>query len=138
MKQRLIAIAGAVVIIFILTIISVFYLPYGIGYMQTIKKHCEEAKREITSVEFTGEIVKMEKDCIYIKLAEPLHFHKVSPIEYPYTYDDKAGVLRLPVNKTLWHYAETGMCIDKMPGSDSIVVNNRLFAIFDKKYGRWQ
>ncbi|WP_299361449.1 hypothetical protein [uncultured Parabacteroides sp.] len=135
--NRLIVIAGAVVIIIILTIISVFYLPYGIGYMQTVKKHCENAKRDITSVEFTGEIVNIKKDFIYIKLAEPLLFNKVLPIEYPYKYDDKVGVLQMLANKTLLHYAKIGMSIDKMYGSDSIVVNNRSFAIYDKKYGRW-
>lgn len=135
--KRLIAIAGAAVIITMLTLIAVVYLPYGIGYMQTIKQHGEDAKRDITSVEFTGEIVKMEKGCISVKLAEPLPFHKVLPVEYPYTYDDKTGVLRMHVHKTLWHYAKIGMCIDKMPGADSMVVNNRSFAIFDKRYGRW-
>lgn len=53
--KRSIAIAGAVVVVCMLTIYSVFYLPYGIGYMRTMKKHCEEAKREIAAVEFTGE-----------------------------------------------------------------------------------
>ncbi|WP_295960175.1 hypothetical protein [uncultured Alistipes sp.] len=105
--------------------------------MQTVKKHCENAKRDITSVEFTGEIVNIKKDFIYIKLAEPLLFNKVLPIEYPYKYDDKVGVLQMLANKTLLHYAKIGMSIDKMYGSDSIVVNNRSFAIYDKKYGRW-
>ena len=135
--KRFIAIAGAAVIITMLTLIAVVYLPYGIGYMQTIKQHGEDAKQDIASVEFAGKIVKMEKGCISIKLAETLPFHKVLPIEYPYTYDDKTGVLRIHVNKTLWHYAKIGMYIDKQPGSDSMVVNNRSFAIFDKRYGRW-
>ncbi len=81
------------------------------------------------SVEFTGKIVNMEKGCIPVKLAEPLPFHKVLLIEYPYTYDDLSGVLRMHVYKTLWDSAEIGMSIDKMPGSDSLVVNNRSFAI---------
>lgn len=135
--NRLIAIAGAVVIIFILTIISVFYLPYGIGYMHTVKKHCEDAKRDITSVEFTGKIINIKKDFIYIKLKEPLLFNKHLPIEYPYKYDEKVRVLQMIANKTLLHYAKIGMNIDKMYGSDSIVVNNRSFAIYNKKYGRW-
>lgn len=51
-----------------------------------IKQHGEDAKQDIASVEFAGKIVKMEKGCISIKLAETLPFHKVLPIEYPYTY----------------------------------------------------
>lgn len=135
--KRLIVIAGAVVIILFLTIVSVFYLPYGIGYMQTIKKHCEDAKRDITSAEFTGEIINIKKDLIYIKLEEPLLFNKLLPIEYPYKNDEKARVLQMIANKTILHYAKIGMSIDKMYGSDSIVVNNRSFAIYNKKYGRW-
>lgn len=37
--NRLIVIIGAAIVISILAIVSVFYLPYGIGYMQTAKKH---------------------------------------------------------------------------------------------------
>lgn len=121
-----------------LTIYSVFYLPYGIGYMRTMKKHCEEAKREIAAVEFTGKIVDVKDERLHIRLAEPLLFSKVLPVEYPYRYDDREGILQLLANKPLLHYAKTGMCIEKMQGSDSIVVNNRSFAIYDKKYGRWQ
>lgn len=36
--NRLIAIVCTVVIISILGIIAVCYLPYGIGYLQTVKK----------------------------------------------------------------------------------------------------
>lgn len=106
--------------------------------MRTMKKHCEEAKREIAAVEFTGEIVDVKDERLHIRLAEPLLFSKVLPVEYPYRYDDREGILQLLANKPLLHYAKTGMCIEKMQGSDSIVVNNRSFAIYDKKYGRWQ
>ncbi len=136
--KRSIAIAGAVVVVCMLAIYSVAYLPYGIGYMRTMKKHCEEAKREIAAAEFTGEIVDVKDERLHIRLAEPLLFSKVLPVEYPYRYDDREGILQLLANKPLLHYAKTGMCIEKMPGSDSIVVNNRSFAIYDKKYGRWQ
>lgn len=102
------------------------------------EKHCEEAKREIAAVEFTGKIVDVKDERLHIRLAEPLLFSKVLPVEYPYRYDDREGILQLLANKPLLHYAKTGMCIEKMQGSDSIVVNNRSFAIYDKKYGRWQ
>ena len=55
--KRLTVIAGAVVVVCMLTIYSVFYLPYGIGYMRTMKKHCEDSKWVISAAEFTVEIV---------------------------------------------------------------------------------
>lgn len=77
--KRSIAIAGAVVVVCMLAIYSVAYLPYGIGYMRTMKKHCEEAKREIAAVEFTGKIVDVKDERLHIRLAEPLLFSKVCP-----------------------------------------------------------
>ena len=67
--KRSIAIAGAVVVVCMLAIYSVAYLPYGIGYMRTMKKHCEEAKREIAAAEFTGEIVDVKDERLHIRLA---------------------------------------------------------------------
>ena len=123
--NRLIVIIGAVVII-------LCHLPYGIGYMQTVKKHREDAKKEITTVEFAGEIVNIKKDFIYIKLEAPL-FDKILPIEYPYQYDDTTCVLPMLVNKSVLRYAKIGMGISKMRGADSIFADKHGGAIRNRR-----
>ena len=48
----------------------------------------------------------MEKGCIPVKLADPLPFHKVLLIEYPYTYDDLSILFQI-------------VCLDTVPNSVS-------------------
>lgn len=54
--KRLIVIAGAVVVVCMLTIYSVFYLPYGIGYMRTMKNIARRRSGRLLRLNLRGKL----------------------------------------------------------------------------------